>query len=101
MKLFPFLKRKTSPSELGEAIFEYVLNKESIGSTTVLAFDEFRDALSVSRDRFGREYLHLRIFAADYALDSYSGKIQQIDQSRGVFNLRLVRAADEARNLLG
>lgn len=82
--MFSFLARTVDPAEMGRWIFALAFQSENIPALAESLFSEM-SSLSVGLERFRTEYMHLRLFVADYAMDSVAIRDPKIRKVREVY----------------
>ena len=67
-------KRKPTPREVAEGLFEWAFYAENIPESVKTLAGELQTSFPVEYSTLYREYVHLRMFVADWMLDARSKK---------------------------
>jgi len=87
-------KRKPTPREVAEGLFEWAFYAENIPESVKTLAGELQTSFPIEYSTLYREYVHLRMFVADWMLDAPEQQKER-KQVREDFNLLVVLMAKQ------
>lgn len=84
-----------SSTEIGRTIFLLAYQSENIPVIVQSLYAEVSSSLQIDFDRFRNEYVFLRLFVADYALDSAAITTPKLREARETYMDHIRRMAKE------
>jgi hypothetical protein len=98
--MFSFLTRTVDPAEMGRWIFALAYQSETIPQLAESLFSQM-SSLPIGLERFRTEYMHLRLFVADYAIDSVAIRDPKVRKVREAYMDWIDRMAEHQENPTG